>query len=407
MSAADGRRTAPAAPLRVGIVAGEHSGDQLGAALIAALRERVPGVQCFGVAGPKMLAQGCEAWAPSEDLAVMGLAEVLQHLPRLLRLRAQLWRRFSAAAPDVFVGIDAPEFNLPLAGRLKRAGLRTVQYVSPQVWAWRQSRVRTIGASCDLVLCLLPFETEFYREHGVAAVFVGHPLADQIPLSVDREGARHALELDPAARVIALLPGSRIGEVARLGAPFAAAAAHIAALQPQWQFIAPMASAAARAQFMKEIAQAPARPSIRVLDGEAQRALAACDGALVASGTATLETLLTGRPMVVAYRVSALTAFLLRTLRLVKVPYFSQPNLLAGHRLVPEFFQEQVQGAALGDALLKELEDGDHMRELLGEFAAVHRTLRRGGAARAAEAILDCLRWGSGPAALAGRGAGE
>ncbi|MBV8876148.1 MAG: lipid-A-disaccharide synthase [Gammaproteobacteria bacterium] len=406
MSAAEGRRTAPAAPLRVGIVAGEHSGDQLGAALIAALRERVPGVQCFGVAGPKMLAQGCEAWAPSEDLAVMGLAEVLQHLPRLLRLRAQLWRRFSAAAPDVFVGIDAPEFNLPLAGRLKRAGLRTVQYVSPQVWAWRQSRVRTIGASCDLVLCLLPFETEFYREHGVAAVFVGHPLADQIPLSVDREGARHALELDPAARVIALLPGSRIGEVARLGAPFAAAAAHIAALQPPWQFIAPMASAAARAQFMKEIAQVPARPSIRVLDGEAQRALAACDGALVASGTATLETLLTGRPMVVAYRVSALTAFLLRTLRLVKVPYFSQPNLLAGHRLVPEFFQEQVQGAALGDALLKELEDGDHMRELLGEFAAVHRTLRRGGAARAAEAILDCLRWGSGPAALAGRGAG-
>ena len=406
MSAAEGRRTAPAAPLRVGIVAGEHSGDQLGAALIAALRERVPGVQCFGVAGPKMLAQGCEAWAPSEDLAVMGLAEVLQHLPRLLRLRAQLWRRFSAAAPDVFVGIDAPEFNLPLAGRLKRAGLRTVQYVSPQVWAWRQSRVRTIGASCDLVLCLLPFETEFYREHGVAAVFVGHPLADQIPLSVDREGARHALELDPAARVIALLPGSRIGEVARLGAPFAAAAAHIAALQPPWQFIAPMASAAARAQFMKEIAQVPARPSIRVLDGEAQRALAACDGALVASGTATLETLLTGRPMVVAYRVSGLTAFLLRTLRLVKVPYFSQPNLLAGHRLVPEFFQEQVQGAALGDALLKELEDGDHMRELLGEFAAVHRTLRRGGAARAAEAILDCLRWGSGPAALAGRGAG-
>jgi lipid-A-disaccharide synthase len=406
MSAADGRLTAPAAPLRVGIVAGEHSGDQLGAALIAALRERVPGVQCFGVAGPKMIAQGCEAWAPSEDLAVMGLAEVLQHLPRLLRLRAQLWRRFSAAAPDVFVGIDAPEFNLPLAGRLKRAGLRTVQYVSPQVWAWRQSRVRTIGASCDLVLCLLPFETEFYREHGVSAVFVGHPLADQIPLTVDRQGARHALELEPSARVIALLPGSRIAEVARLAAPFAAAAAHIAALQPQWQFIAPMASAAARAQFMKEIAQVPATPSITVLDGGAQRALAACDGALVASGTATLETLLTGRPMVVAYRVSALTAFLLRTLRLVKVPYFSQPNLLAGHRLVPEFFQEQVQGAALGDALLRELEDGDHMRELLTEFAAVHRTLRRGGAARAAEAILDCLHWGSGPAALAGRGVG-
>jgi lipid-A-disaccharide synthase len=405
MSAADGRLAAAAAPLRVGIVAGEHSGDQLGAALIAALRERVAGVQCFGVAGPKMIAQGCEAWAPSEELAVMGLAEVLGHLPRLLRLRGNLWRRFSAARPDVFVGIDAPEFNLPLARRLKIAGVRTVQYVSPQVWAWRQGRVRSIGAACDLVLCLLPFETEFYQRHGVPAVFVGHPLADQIPLSVDREGARRALRLDPLIPVVALLPGSRIGEVARLGAPFAAAAARIAARHPHWQFIAPMASAAAGAAFVKEVAQVRDAPGIKTLDGEAQRALAACDAAIVASGTATLETLLTGRPMVVAYRVSALTAFLLRTLRLVKVPYFSQPNLLVGRGLVPEFFQEQVQGAALGDALLKELEDPDHVRELLAEFAAVHRSLRCGGAARAAEAILKCVRWESRPAALAG-GAG-
>jgi len=406
MSAADGRLAAAAAPLRVGIVAGEHSGDQLGAALIAALRERVAGVQCFGVAGPKMIAQGCEAWAPSEELAVMGLAEVLQHLPRLLRLRANLWRRFSAARPDVFVGIDAPEFNLPLARRLKIAGVRTVQYVSPQVWAWRQGRVHSIGAACDLVLCLLPFETEFYQRHGVPAVFVGHPLADQIPLSVDREAARRALRLDPLIPLIALLPGSRIGEVARLAAPFAAAAARIAARHPDWQFIAPMASAAARAVFVKEIAQVGDAPGIKTIDGEAQRALAACDAAIVASGTATLETLLTGRPLVVAYRVSALTAFLLRTLRLVKVPYFSQPNLLVGRGLIPEFFQEQVQGAALGDALLQELEDPDHVRELLAEFAAVHRSLRCGGAARAAEAILKCVRWDSGPAALAGRGAG-
>ncbi|HXI66781.1 MAG TPA: lipid-A-disaccharide synthase, partial [Steroidobacteraceae bacterium] len=249
MSAADERPAAAAAPLRVGIVAGEHSGDQLGAALIAALRERVPALQCFGVAGPKMIAQGCEAWAPSEELAVMGLTEVLRHAPRLLRLRAGLWRRFRAERPDVFVGIDAPEFNLPLARRLKQAGLRTVQYVSPQVWAWRQGRVRTIGASCDLVLCLLPFETEFYHRHGVPAVFVGHPLADQIPLTVDREGARRALRLDPSAAVIALLPGSRIGEVSRLAAPFAAAAGRIAARHPGWQFIAPMASAAAREAF--------------------------------------------------------------------------------------------------------------------------------------------------------------
>ena len=406
MSAADERPAAAAAPLRVGIVAGEHSGDQLGAALIAALRERVPGVQCFGVAGPKMIAEGCEAWAPSEELAVMGLTEVLRHLPRLLRLRGELWRRFSAARPDVFVGIDAPEFNLPLARRLKRARLRTVQYVSPQVWAWRQGRVRTISASCDLVLCLLPFETDFYQQHGVPAVFVGHPLADEIPLSVDREGARRALRLDPLTPVIALLPGSRIGEVARLAAPFAAAAARIAARHPNWQFVAPMASAATREAFVREIAQVPGAPVIQLEEGEAQRVLAACDGALVASGTATLETLLTGRPMVVAYRVSAPTAFLLRTLKLVKVRYFSQPNLLAGRHLVPEFFQEQVQGAALGDALLKELEDRNHVRELLDEFAAVHRSLRRGGAARAAEAILECAGRRTGTATLAERAAG-
>jgi lipid-A-disaccharide synthase len=406
MSAAQQRSAAAAAPLRVGIVAGEHSGDQLGAALIGALRERVPALQCFGVAGPKMIAQGCEAWAPSEELAVMGLTEVLRHAPRLLRLRAELWRRFRVECPDVFVGIDAPEFNLPLARRLKHAGLRTVQYVSPQVWAWRQGRVRTIGASCDLVLCLLPFETEFYQRHGVPAVFVGHPLADQIPLTADREGARRALRLDPSAAVIALLPGSRIGEVSRLAAPFAAAAARIAARHPGWQFIAPMASAAAREAFVREIAQVPDAPIIELREGDAQRVLAACDAALVASGTATLETLLTGRPMVVAYRVSAPTAFLLRTLRLVKVPYFSQPNLLAGRRLVPEFFQEQVEGAALGDALLKELEDRDHVRELLDEFAAVHRSLRRGGAARAAEAILECIGRRTGAAAVSERAAG-
>jgi len=401
MSAAGGRPPG-AAPLRVGIVAGEHSGDTLGAALITALRARVSEVECFGVAGPKMVAAGCQAWASADELAVMGLAEVLQHLPRLLRLRAELTRRFAAARPDVFVGIDSPEFNLQLARRLRAHGIRTIQYVSPQVWAWRQGRVRTIGQSCDLVLCLLPFETEFYARHGVPAVFVGHPLADQIPLDVDRGVARSALGIQVGVPLVALLPGSRIGEVARLGAPFAAAAAHIATQRPAYQFIAPMASAAAAATFAREIAQVPGAPAIQLLEGHAQRALAACDAALVASGTATLETLLTGRPMVVAYRVSAVTAFLLRTMRLVKVPYFSQPNLLAGRRLVPEFFQEQAQGAVLGAALLQELEDPVHVRELLEEFARQHRALRCGGAARAAEAILGCVGRGGMSAAAPG-----
>ena len=394
--------------LRVGFVAGEHSGDQLGAALIAALRERVPGLECFGIAGPKMIAAGCEAWWGAEQLSVMGLAEVLRHLPRLLRLRAAVARRFREARPDVFVGIDAPEFNLWLARGLKRAGVRTVQYVSPQVWAWRQGRVRSIARSCDLVLCLLPFEAKFYAQHGLRAAFVGHPLADQIPLEVDREAARRVLGVEAAAPLVALLPGSRLTEVVRLGAPFAAAAAHIAARRPGFRFIAPMASPAVRELFVKQVAQVPDAPEIRLLDGEAQPALAACDAALVASGTATLEALLSARPMVVAYRVSPLTAFALRTLALVKVRYFSQPNLLAGRRLVPEFFQEQVRGAALGDALLQELEDRGHVRELVEEFAAVHRTLRRGGAALAAQAILECAARASalgGPPAMSAGGA--
>jgi lipid-A-disaccharide synthase len=394
-----GARTAPARPLSVGLVAGEHSGDTLGAALIAALRARVPGVRCFGVAGPKMLAAGCEPWAGAEELAVMGLTEVITHLPRLLRLRATLARRFTAERPDVFVGIDSPEFNLRLARRVHEAGIPTVQYVSPQVWAWRQGRVHTIGRACDLVLCLLPFETDFYARHGVRAEFVGHPLADEIPLQVDRGAARRALGLDRDAPYVALLPGSRLGEVSRLAAPFAAAAARLAAARPAYRFIAPMASTRAREVFLQQIAGVAGAPQIRLLDGQAQPALAAADAAIVASGTATLETLLTGRPMVVAYRVSAATAFLLRTVGLVKVPYFSQPNLLAGRRLVPEFFQQAVQGEALAAALLAELEDPQHVRELQGEFAQIHQVLRRGGAGRAAQAILDLIGHGVQPAA--------
>ena len=223
MNGAPGQSAAGAA-LRIGLVAGEAAGDQLGAALIDALRARAPNLECFGVAGPKMVAAGCDAWASAEELAVMGLTEVLRHLPRLLRLRRMLVARFLEARPHVFVGIDAPEFNLGLAARLKARGLATVQYVSPQVWAWRQGRVRTIAQSCDLILCLLPFEPEFYARHGVQALFVGHPLADQIPLIIDRAGARRTLRLDENATIVALLPGSRVGEAERLGTDFALAA---------------------------------------------------------------------------------------------------------------------------------------------------------------------------------------
>jgi lipid-A-disaccharide synthase len=378
--------------LRVAMVAGESSGDALGAALIEALRARVPDVEVIGVAGAKMRAAGCEAIADAHELAVMGLAEVLPHLPRLLRLRARLVREIAARAPDVFVGIDYQQFNLGLARRLKRHGLTTVQYVSPQVWAWRRGRVRTIGHAFDLVLCLLPFEPAFYREHAVAAQFVGHPLADQIPLQPDRAGARAALGIDAAATVLALLPGSRVGEVERLAPAFLRAAALLAARHPGLKLIAPMATPAARQAFERALAAIPQAPVLRLLDGQARTALMAADVALVASGTATLEALLCRCPMVVAYRFAAITALLVRALRLVRVPYFALPNWLAGEKLVPEFLQEEVLPGPMAEALAGLLEDAPRREALLGRFDAIHTSLRQQGAALAAEAVIQCVR---------------
>ncbi len=382
------------APL-IALVAGESSGDTLGAALIEALRQRWPQARFCGIAGPKMRAAGCEVWAEAEELAVMGLTEILRHLPRLLRLRRELEARLLQARPDVFIGIDAPEFNLRLERALKRHGLRTVQYVSPQVWAWRQGRVRTMHESCDLMLCLLPFETEFYAQHGVRASFVGHPLADQVPLDVDHSAARAALGLDSAARVVALLPGSRAGEVTRLADDFIGAAAWLAARSPDLRFVAPMATPTVRALFEQALQRVPGAPPVLVTDGQAQRALIAADAVLVASGTATLETLLCRRPMVVAYRLAALTAFVLRRLGVVKVAHFSQPNLLLGRGAVPEFFQSAVTPAALGAAVLEQLEDTPARRQLLLDFERVHRQLRAGGAQAAAQAIAELLGQGA------------
>ena len=376
-------------PLRIAIVAGEPSGDQLGAALIQALRERAPDATIFGIAGPQMRAAGCQDWYRAEQLAVMGLVEVIPHLPRLLRIRRGLLRRLLDDPPDVYVGVDFKEFNLSVARRLKAAGIRTVQYVSPQVWAWRERRVRTIATACDLMLCLLPFEPAFYAQHAVQARFVGHPLADQIPLDVDRAAARRALGLPVEGTVVALLPGSREGEVARLGADFVGAARALDAGRRNVTFIAPMANAQARALF--EGAGA-ANTRIAMIDGQARLALQAADVALVASGTASLESLLCGCPMVVAYRLGWLTAFLLRALRLVRLPYFSLPNWLAGESLVPEFFQEAVTGPALGAALQSQLDDPVRRAALTARFRAIHETLRCGGAGQAAAAVLELAR---------------
>jgi lipid-A-disaccharide synthase len=381
--------------MRIALVAGEASGDALGAALIEALRRRFPGAQFAGVAGPRMQAAGCETWFDSGELAVMGITEILRHLPRLLRLRSALQRRILEWRPDAFVGVDFKEFNLGLARKLKRQGLRTVQYVSPQVWAWRPGRARTIGESVDLILCLFPFEPEFYREYGVRAAFVGHPLADQVPLEVDRGAARAQLGIDTGARVLALLPGSRRGEVEHLADAFADAAELLAARYPPEHgglvCIAPMVTAELRELFAARCAQRAPRAAVRMLDGQARLALAACDVALVASGTATLEAALCKRPMVVAYRLGALTAFILRTLGLVKVRHFSQPNLLAGKELVPEFFQEQASPANLAAALTDWLEQPQRVESVQRDFLAIHQALRRGGADRAANEIAELL----------------
>jgi lipid-A-disaccharide synthase len=322
----------------------------------------------------------------------MGLFDVLRDLPRLARLLSRLKRMFLTARPDVFVGIDAPDTNLRLARRLHAAGIPTVQYVSPQVWAWRQGRARSIGESVDLVLCLLPFEKRFYDEHGIRAEFVGHPLADAIPEQVDRDAARRALNLDLDASVVALLPGSRRGEVARLAADFAATARWLAAQRPALKFIAPMASAATRQIFSAVLKRDAPRLEVQLIDGQATTALSAANAALVASGTASLEAALCKRPMVVIYRLGRLTAWMLMRLNLVKSKFFAQPNLLADRRVVGEYFQQQIIPESIGAELLMWLDDSERRAALEQEFARIHADLRRGAGTRAAQAILDLLK---------------
>jgi lipid-A-disaccharide synthase len=375
----------------VGLLAGEASGDTLGADLIIALRRHAPDAKFFGVAGPKMQAAGCESWEPAESLAVMGLFDVLRDLPRLLKLLARIKRMFLTQRPDVFIGIDAPDTNLRVARRLHAAGIPTVQYVSPQVWAWRQGRARSIRESVDLVLCLLPFEKRFYDEHGIRAEFVGHPLADAIPENIDRESARRTLGLEAQASVVALLPGSRRGEVARLAADFAATARWLAAQRPNLKFIAPMASAATRQIFSQVLKRDAPNVEVRLIEGQATAALSAADVVLVASGTASLEAALCKRPMVVVYRLGTLTAWTIMRFNLVKSKFFAQPNLLADRRVVGEYFQDQIIPESIGAELLMWLDDTERRSALEYEFARIHRDLRRGAGTRAAQAILELL----------------
>jgi lipid-A-disaccharide synthase len=370
--------------LKVALVAGEASGDILGSGLMQALKRQNPHIEFIGVGGPRMEAEGLCSYFPMERLSVMGLFEVLGRLFELLLRRRRLLRSLIASRPDVFIGIDAPDFNLGLELKLRRAGIRTVHYVSPSVWAWRQKRVLKIRRACDLMLTLFPFEAQFYRQHGVPVRFVGHPLANSIPLQVDRPAARQLLGFSADSTVVALMPGSRGGEVSRLGPLFLDAARLLASRRQDLQFVLPCASAPRREQLEQMLEGRDLRLSL--LDGKSHEALAACDVVLIASGTATLEALLHKRPMVVAYRVANLTYRLLR--RFMKTAFFSLPNLLAGRQLVPELIQDAATPQALADALTSLLDDGQDQTE---GFAAIHVALRQDASTQAAEAVLQLV----------------
>lgn len=372
------------APLRVALVAGEASGDILGAGLMRALKARCANVEFIGVGGPRMEAEGLVSLFPMERLAVMGLVEVLGRLPELLRRRKTLISDLIAAKPDMFIGIDAPDFNLGVELKLRRAGIKTVHYVSPSVWAWRQKRVFKIRDACDLMLTLFPFEAQFYTEHQVPVCFVGHPLADDIPLQADRAEARRELGLDEEGAVVALLPGSRGGEVAKLGSLFLDTAERLRALRPDLRFVLPCANVERQAQLEQMLAGR--NLALTLLDGRSHQALAACDAVLIASGTATLEALLYKRPMVVAYKLAPLTYRILS--RLVKSPYVSLPNLLAQRLLVPELIQDAATPDALARTVAPLIDDGQAQTE---GFDQIHRTLRRDASMRAADAVLELV----------------
>lgn len=371
------------ANLRIALVAGEASGDILGAGLMRALKARHPDVEFIGVGGPLMQAQGLSSMFPMERLSVMGLVEVLGRLRELLKRRKKLVADLIAAKPDVFIGIDAPDFNLNIELKLRQAGIKTVHYVSPSVWAWRQKRVLKIREGCDLMLTLFPFEAKFYEEKGVPVRFVGHSLADAIPLEADRAAARAELGL-PDGPLVALMPGSRGGEVGRLGALFLDTAQRLRALRPGVRFVLPCASPERRKQLEDMLAGRDL--PLTLLDGNSHLALAACDAVLIASGTATLEALLYKRPMVVAYRLAPLTFWILK--RMVKSPYVSLPNLLAQRLLVPELLQDDATVETLAQTLSPLIEDG---QEQTRGFDEIHRTLRLDASNQAADAVLNLI----------------
>lgn len=377
-------------PLIIGIVAGEASGDILGAGLMKAIKAKIPNVHFVGVPGPLMLAEGCEAWFDMEELAVMGIVEVLERLPRLLSIHRQLKKRFTELRPDVFIGIDAPDTNLRIEAYLKKNGIKTVHYVSPSVWAWRQKRIFKIAKATDMVLAFLPFEKEFYDRFNVPCRFVGHTLADTIPVSPDKIAARQQLNIASNSRCLALLPGSRSAEVEMLSADFLKAAQIVKQIYPDLKILVPLVNKKRRQQFEIIKQQVAPKLELQLIDGNARQVMIACDATLLASGTAALECMLAKSPMVVGYRLKPFTFWLAK--RLVKTKYVSLPNLLAKKEIVREFIQEECTPENLSQALIPLLQpDSEEVKQLQATFVELHRQIRCNADEQAAKAVLQII----------------
>jgi lipid-A-disaccharide synthase len=376
--------------VQVGMVAGEASGDQLAAHLIGALKQRRPEMRFTGIGGPKMAAQGFAADFPMEKLSVRGYTEALLHYREIMGIRRTLAKRMLAERPDLFIGVDSSDFNLGLERQLKNAGIPAIHYVSPAVWAWRRWRVRRIARSVTHVLCMFPFEAPLYDKAGVPATYVGHPLADVIPLDPKKDEAKAQLRLPARKLIVALLPGSRRSELRHMAAAFLLAAHRFRQEVPEVHFVCPMVTRETRDMFERAVyEQQQTELPLTLMFGHSHEALAAADLALVASGTATLEAALFKTPMVITYRQSPLSWALMRSM--LYLPYVGMPNILAGEKLVPELLQGDAGPAALAGAMLALLRDTEAQKRQVERFHEIHLLLRQNTAQKAADAILNIL----------------
>ncbi|MCK5818073.1 MAG: lipid-A-disaccharide synthase [Psychromonas sp.] len=376
-------------PIRIGIIAGEISGDILGEGLIKALKNHFPNAIFEGIAGPRMIAQGCVALHPIEALSVLGFVEVLGKLASILSLRRSIINHFITSPPDIFIGIDAPDFNLTVELKLKKQGIKTIHYVSPSVWAWKSWRIHKIAKATNLVLAFLPFEKAFYDKHNVPCIFVGHTLADKLPLIREKLKARSRLKLDDKQKIMAILPGSRKAEVERLGPIFLQTAQKIHEKHPDYTFIVPLVNECRKQQFQAQLKKLSVNLPIKLVDGHASAVLQSADLALLASGTAALEAMLAKVPMVVAYKVNMLTFKIAKAMRNADLKFTSLPNLIADQEIVKELYQDECTVENLTGALEQLITNGGD--KMVETFTELHKLIKCDADNKAAQAVVDLL----------------